>query len=140
MPYQSPYSPNYFAPSIPTYMPQPPAGSYNQSLPIPSNSSQNSVVSASLLLHGRTVQNEAEITPSEVVMDGSISIFPLADYSAIICKQWKADGTIQTLRYIPEKTVVDETPTTPSLEDLQKHIDERFDLIEASLTTPTKED
>lgn len=140
MPYQSPYSPNYFAPSIPTYMPQPPAGTYNQSLPIPSNSTQNPVASNAILLHGRVVQNEAEITPSEVVMDGSISIFPLADYSAIVCKQWRADGTIQTLRYIPEKVQVDETPTTQSLEDLLKHIDERFDLIEANLTAPIKEE
>lgn len=140
MPYQSPYSPNYFAPSIPTYMPQPPAGAYNQSLPIPSNSTQTPVTSNTILLHGRVVQNEAEITPSEVIMDGSISMFPLTDYSAIICKQWKADGTIQTLRYIPEKVQIDEVPTTPSLEDLLKHIDERFDLIEANLTAPTKEE
>ncbi|WP_300899411.1 hypothetical protein [Turicimonas muris] len=32
-------------------------------------------------LSGRIVSNDSEITPNEVVMDGSVSFFPQADYS-----------------------------------------------------------
>lgn len=41
---------------------------------------------------GRTVASENEIKPNEIPMDGTISLFPLSDYSAIFAKQWKSDG------------------------------------------------
>lgn len=42
-------------------------------------------------LTGRIIQTESDITPNEVAMDGSVSLFPLGDYSAIIAKQWNAN-------------------------------------------------
>lgn len=52
---------------------------------------------------GRTVASAAEITPNEVPMDGSMSLFPLSDGSAIIGKRWGADGSISTVTFVPEK-------------------------------------
>ena len=43
---------------------------------------------------GRLVNNLDEITPQEVPMDGSVSLFPQNDYSAIYAKTWTKDGTI----------------------------------------------
>lgn len=52
---------------------------------------------------GRLVNNLDEITPQEVPMDGSVSLFPQADYSAIYAKTWTKDGTIATVKFIPEQ-------------------------------------
>lgn len=52
---------------------------------------------------GRPVNNLDEITPQEVPMDGSVSLFPQNDYSAIYAKTWTKDGTIATVKYIPEQ-------------------------------------
>lgn len=35
-------------------------------------------------------------------MDGSVSLFPQNDYSAIYAKTWTKDGTIATVKYVPE--------------------------------------
>lgn len=51
---------------------------------------------------GRIVQNEKDITPQEVPMNGSIAVFPLNDNSSVILKTWNSDGTIKTVRYVPE--------------------------------------
>ena len=50
---------------------------------------------------GRLVNNLDEITPQEVPMDGSVSLFPQADYSAIYAKTWTKDGTIATVKFVP---------------------------------------
>lgn len=134
MPYQNPYMPDYRpypAPNIPTYFPQ----TQFQPSQNPVQSSYATQTVPQQALHGRIVHSESEITPQEIVMDGTISIFPLADYSMIICKQWKSDGTIQTLRYIPKQDSEEHIVTSP-IDELKKHIDDRFDLIEASLTKP----
>lgn len=85
---------------------------------------------------GKVVTDESQITPNDVPMDGTIAIFPLQDYSKIIAKQWTANGTIQTLTYIPEHTQADNTPKT-TLDDVMTHMDERLDQIEDLFTTPT---
>lgn len=76
-------------------------------------------------LSGRVVQKETDITPQEVAMDGSISLFPLADYSAIIAKQWNSDGTIKTLRFVPE--VVPAANEENQSTDFVAHFDKRMD-------------
>ena len=76
-------------------------------------------------LAGRVVQNEQEITPQEVAMDGSISLFPLGDYSCIIAKQWNSDGTIKTLRFVPE--VVTASDEVTQSDDFATHFDQRMD-------------
>lgn len=73
------------------------------------------------MVNGRLINNESEITPSEIPMDNSVSLFPLNDYSVIIAKQWGKDGTIQTVRYVPEQS---NGEPQESLSDL---VNRRFD-------------
>lgn len=51
-------------------------------------------------LTGRVVNKLDDILPNEVPMDGTSSLFPLQDESAIYLKSWNADGTIRTIRYL----------------------------------------
>lgn len=51
------------------------------------------------MLPGKVVTRLEEITPSDVPMDGSMSLFPLSDGSCIIGRLWSNDGTIKTVRY-----------------------------------------
>src|SRR5690625_4963374 len=55
------------------------------------------------VLPGRQVANSDEITPQEVPMDGSVSLFPQQDYSCIYAKTWTKEGTIATLKFVPEQ-------------------------------------
>lgn len=84
-------------------------------------------------LPGRVVNDVSEIVANEVPMDGSVSLFPSKDYSVIYAKQWKADGNIQTVKYVPEK--MEETAKEP---DLMGVINKRFDNIE-KLLKPQKD-
>lgn len=107
-PYQSAY---------PTYLPYMQQSQIRQPQPIPTQQIVN--------LAGRVVQNEQEITPQEVAMDGSISLFPLGDYSCIIAKQWNSDGTIKTLRFVPE--VITASGEVTKSNDFTTHFDQRMD-------------
>ena len=117
-------------PTYPTYMPQQAAvpGQTAVQLPYvtPPQPRQQPMPTQQIVnLAGRVVQNETEITPQEVAMDGSISLFPLADYSTIIAKQWNSDGTIKTLRFVPEVgTAANEEIQTA---DFATHFDQRMD-------------
>ena len=131
--------------SYPTYLPQqatygqtpaqlPTIPSYSQIHPNQPMPSQQSAI-----LFGRVVKNEEEITPNEVSMDGSISIFPLSDYSCIIAKQWNSDGTIKTLKFIQDKADKNEEIEQPTdiFNDLTQHIDSRLDKIEKMMSSRT---
>lgn len=76
---------NPYTQMYPTYPQFQPMQTYNQP-----NQSVNRTI------FGRVINSENDITPNEVPMDGSISLFPLADYSKIFAKQWSQDGTIKT--------------------------------------------
>ena len=52
-------------------------------------------------LVGKMVNDVSMVSPNDVPMDGNIAIFPKSDMSEIYCKQWKQDGTIQTVVYKP---------------------------------------
>ena len=51
---------------------------------------------------GRMISNPNEITPQEIPMDGSISMFPMQDGSAVYGKFWDSNGQIKTIRFVPE--------------------------------------
>lgn len=85
-------------------------------------------------IFGKIVQNESQITPNDVPMDGTIAIFPLQDFSRIIAKQWTPNGLIQTLEYLPANAK-DDNPTV-TLDDVMSHMDERLDQIEDLFTKP----
>lgn len=78
---------------------------------------------------GRYVQTVEEITPQEVSMGATPSLFPLADGSAIIAKQWANDGTIKTVRYSAE--VTEDQPNQLTLADVMNQLDNLQDAIEA---------
>lgn len=80
-------------------------------------------------ISGRVVQNENEITPQEVPMDGTVSLFPTADYKCIYAKVWNSDGTIRTLKFSPVGDSEESNPT-PSFRD---EVMARFDAIEERL-------
>lgn len=82
----NPYTQNFY----PTYPQIQPMQTYGT----PSNPPANRNV------FGRVVNSETDITPNEVPMDGSVSLFPMADYSKIFAKQWNPDGTIKTTVFV----------------------------------------
>lgn len=61
---------------------------------------------------GRYIGSPTEIQANEVPMDGRIGFFPTNDMGAIFAKQWCSDGSIQTVKYVPEHPVdqVDSQP------------------------------
>ena len=85
---------------------------------------------------GRLVNNLDEITPQEVPMDGSVSLFPQADYSAIYAKTWTKDGTIATVKFIPEQPQT--VPQKSPIEERLDRIDQRFDRLEKMLSNRSK--
>lgn len=141
MPLTNPYNPyspytnymsNQFQMSTPnnTYRtPQYPPATNTASL-----NSYNQSHSQTMPIFGRVISTESEITPNEVPMDGTIALFPLSDFSVVIAKQWSQDGTIKTVRFVPEiQTSEPETPTTMSITELAQSIDERFNKIESMI-------
>ena len=85
---------------------------------------------------GRLVANADEITPQEVPMDGSVSLFPQNDYSAIYAKTWTKDGTIATVKFVPEQPQME--PQKSPLEERLDRIDQRFDKLEKMLSNRNK--
>ncbi len=86
-------------------------------------------------LNGRFVGGQQEIAVNEVDMNGSVSIFPMNDMSCIFAKQWRTDGTIQTVKYVPMQ---EEQPSNETQNTTQPVFDyapfmERFDRIEQLL-------
>lgn len=84
-------------------------------------------------IFGRFVSSASEITPNEIPMDGSYSIFPTNDLSKIYVKSWNTDGTITTLEFSPvgksDKTEVNQISDDPriskildKLENLEKQL------------------
>lgn len=110
-----------------SYAPQTQTGSY-----MTGNQTLNPYQS----IPGRLVNSVDEITPQEVPMDGSVSLFPQNDYSAIYAKTWTKDGTIATVKYVPEPNQA--APQKTALEARLDKIDQRFDKLERMLTRNNK--
>lgn len=85
-------------------------------------------------LQGRFVPNAEAIMPQEVSMTDTPSLFPIADGSAIVAKQWAADGSIKTTVYVPqaapEDAQADASPSV-SLLDIVEQLDDIQDAIDA---------
>lgn len=90
------------------------SGSFNTNNQSPGYSGFNNFQRPSMpaMIPGRLVANADEITPQEVPMDGSVSLFPQNDYSAIYAKTWTKDGTIATMKFIPEQSQAPHIPLT----------------------------
>lgn len=84
-------------------------------------------------LSGRMVNSISEVTPQEVPMNGEASIFPQRDGSVIFAKMWNQDGTIKTVRYVPEPEGALGNATADSKEDPIALILGRLDGIEKKI-------
>jgi len=88
---------------------------------------------------GRVVNNENEITPSEVPMDGTLGIFPKADGSSIFVKTWGKMGEIKTIEYIPAVTETNTSQEEVAINDTFfetiQRLDNRLDRIEKKLNS-----
>lgn len=97
-------------------------------------------------LIGKMVNDVSMVSPNDVPMDGNIAIFPKNDMSEIYCKQWKQDGTIQTVVYKPvleqnqtESTNIPQMDFNALNEDmraLREDIKGVRDMIEKSMAVP----
>lgn len=98
-------------------------------------------------LIGKVVNDVSMVSPNDVPMDGNIAIFPKSDMSEIYCKQWKQDGTIQTVVYKPvldqnqsDSTNIPQMDFNALNEDvraLREDIKGVRDMIEKSMAVPT---
>ena len=84
---------------------------------------------------GRLVANADELTPQEVPMDGSVSLFPQNDYSCIYAKTWTKEGTIATMKFVPEQPQNAESQKSP-LEMRLDSIDQRLEALDKKLNRP----
>lgn len=97
-------------------------------------------------LIGKVVNDVSMVSPNDVPMDGNIAIFPKNDMSEIYCKQWKQDGTIQTVVYKPiqlenqsDSTNIPQMDFNALNEDvraLREDIKGVRDIIEKSMAVP----
>ena len=98
-------------------------------------------------LIGKVVNDVSMVSPNDVPMDGNIAIFPKGDMSEIYCKQWKQDGTIQTVVYKPvldqnqsEATNIPQMDFSALNEDvraLREDIKDMRGMIEKSMSAAT---
>lgn len=81
---------------------------------------------------GKTITNPNEILPQDVPMDGSIGLFPVQDHSCIYAKAWNSNGTIATVRYVPEQPATATSNPDPQVSNQQAMM-EKLDRIEEML-------
>lgn len=100
------YAPNNRPPSA--YDPDPNQRMWNSTAPTPMSSNLSRWANPTppppdiSYLPGRVINHPDEIMPKEVPMDGSVSVFPLKDLSAIIVKGWNNQGQLVPVTYIPK--------------------------------------
>lgn len=80
----------------------------------------------------KIVNRLEDIMPNDVPMDGTKGIFPLSDDSAIYVKSWNTDGTIKTIKYLPEEIEPDIRQKS-EIDALKEWLNMKFD----SLAKPT---
>lgn len=77
---------------------------------------------------GKFIASEQDISVKDVPMEAPMSLFPSSDFSYIIAKAWNAQGTIDTVVYVPQVQKQPETKEDPFVK-----LNERLDRIEKSL-------
>lgn len=99
-----------YLPQSPWQGPQPYTQPQTAQLPV-----QQVQTQANPPLVGHIVTANDQIPVSEVPQNGTPAYFPMQDGSSILAKSWQPDGTIATVRYIPE--VQQSQPQEPSQQD-----------------------
>lgn len=59
---------------------------------------------------GKMVQTPNDIMPADIPMNGTPCFFPMHDGSAVFMKVWNPDGTIGTVKFLPEQ-IAQKEPT-----------------------------
>lgn len=67
---------------------------------------------------GKIIQSPNDIMPGDIPMNGMPCFFPMSDRSAIFMKAWNADGTISTMRFLPEQAASKEPTQLDRIEDM----------------------
>lgn len=67
-------------------------------------------------------------------MNGSAAYFPTQDGSVIYAKQWNPNGTITTVRYLPE-TVESDDVQQPTLADIVDQLNDIQNMLKKPATT-----
>lgn len=108
-------------------------------MPYPQNN-QNGSNFTQNTIRGRVISDISQITPNEVPMDGSVSLFPSQDYSCVYAKQWAADGTIKTMKYVPavETQVVENQQQVNPVDVLRADVMSRLDDIQGMISGLTQ--
>lgn len=126
--YPQQISPSYSYPYptvTPVTNPQQMAQYGPSNMPYPQNN-QNGI-------RGRVIGDISQVTPNEVPMDGTVSLFATSDYSKIYAKQWAADGTIKTMEYVPaistEASVQQQNPVDLLRNEVMGKFDDLFAMI-----------
>lgn len=111
----------------------------------PAQAQNSNMVQQPQGLIGKMVNDVSMVSPNDVPMDGNIAIFPKSDMSEIYCKQWKQDGTIQTVVYKPIleqnqsegiNPQMDFSVLNEDLRALREDVLSRLDAIEKSVSKP----
>lgn len=69
---------------------------------------------------GKMIQAPTDIMPGDIPMNGTPCFFPMQDGSAIYMKAWSADGTINTMRFLPEHAAPKEPTQLDRIENMLK--------------------
>ena len=119
----NPYSPNPY--QVPMYgqVQQPPMPQLSNLQQSQAMAQQPVQTNQNGSLFGRVVGNLNEIVPDDVPRDGSIGLFPQRDYSCIFAKQWNNDGSISTIKFIPEMTQPEPVQTSQFENDVMARLD-----------------
>jgi uncharacterized membrane protein YcaP (DUF421 family) len=82
-------------------------------------------------LQGKTIDNLEAVKSADIMMDGSISYFPLADGTAIASKQLQQDGTskIKIFKAVEENNTQTETEDIKSIKDDIEKIKEQINSL-----------
>ena len=132
MPMQPYNGPTYSYNPYQTYLPQVPQTTPWQT-PQTYTQPQVTQTTPQPQLLGHSVTANDQIPVSEVPQNGTPAYFPMQDGSSILVKSWQPDGTISTVRYIPE--VQQPIPQDQSHQD---EILKRLDSMEQKLNSLTE--
>lgn len=85
--------------------------------------------------YGKMINSPDEIVANDVPMDGSIALFMMRDLSTIYAKAWNSNGTIDTVRYVPEKVPQSTSQSQDiDMDQFQQEVFRRFDKLEKAVT------
>lgn len=91
-------------------------------------------------VNGRVVNSHDEIVPSEVPMNGQVSIFPTHDYTCIFAKKWDANGNMVTVKYVPAVEASQSAENVPAVNnDILQELMDKVNNIQNVVTQIQKQ-